>query len=148
MKRILLQTILLLIIIGFILGYSWYKNREIAYLQSRISVMTEDFSRLRQHLKEVESGIQIESGGELKEIPGFRVQIFVSRDEFETRQIEEQALMSFDESVYLIFDSPNYKIRVGDCRSRSEANELRQRAVGLGYKDAWVVQCKVLTTVR
>jgi hypothetical protein len=94
------------------------------------------------------AGTRSETGGELREMPGFRVQIFVGGDEFEARQMEEQALMSFDESVYLIFDSPNYKIRIGDCKTRTEANELRQRAVGSGYKDAWVVQCKIVTTIR
>jgi hypothetical protein len=94
------------------------------------------------------AGTRTESEGKVREVPGYRVQIFVSRDEFETRQMEEQALMSFEDSVYLIFDSPNYKIRVGDCLTRAEANELRQRAVARGYRDAWVVQCKVVTVIR
>ena len=82
------------------------------------------------------------------EMPGFRVQIFVTKEEFDARQVEEDALLQFEERVYLTFDSPNYKIRVGDCKTRSEANDLRQIALQRGYPDAWVVRCKILTTNR
>ena len=86
--------------------------------------------------------------GAAEEVLGFRVQVFATDLEFEARTVEEKALIDFEESVYLVFDSPNYKIRVGDCRSRAEANKLRQRAVELGYRDAWVVQCKVMASQR
>jgi len=88
----------------------------------------------------------IESG--LVELPGYRVQLFVTNEEFDARAVEEEALLQFDAAVYLSFDSPNYKIRVGDCKTRVEANELRQVAGKLGYRDAWVVQCKILTHNR
>lgn len=87
-------------------------------------------------------------GGEVEEVLGYRVQIFTSDSEFDARAVEDQALLRFDESVYLIFDSPNYKVRVGDCSSRAEANELRKKAVKLGYNDAWVVQSKVVVNGR
>ncbi len=89
---------------------------------------------------------QVETG--LVEIPGFRVQLFVTNEEFDARMAEEEALLQFDESVYLTFDSPNYKIRVGDCKTRAEATELRQKAAKLGYRDPWVVQCKIFTLSR
>jgi hypothetical protein len=84
----------------------------------------------------------------LKEVQGYRVQIYVTGEEFEARAIEEEALLQFDESVYLIFDPPNYKIRVGNCLTRTQANALREKAAKLGYRDAWVVRSKVLVPVR
>ncbi len=84
----------------------------------------------------------------LKEVQGYRVQIFVTGEEFEARAVEEEALLQFDESVYLIFDPPNYKIRVGNCLTRTQANDLREKAVKLGYRDAWVVRSKVLVPSR
>ncbi len=89
-----------------------------------------------------------EANSGIVEMPGFRVQIFVTKEEFEARLVEEEALLQFDESVYLSFDSPNYKIRVGDCKTRAKANKLRQTVVKSGYKDAWVVQCKILSSNR
>ena len=88
------------------------------------------------------------AAGAAEEVLGFRVQIFATDLEFEARTVEEEALIDFEQSVYLVFDSPNYKIRVGDCRSRAEANKLRQKAIELGYRDAWVVQCKVMASQR
>lgn len=96
-----------------------------------------------------EGSVREDVGGSgLEEVLGYRVQIFVSDQEFDARTMEEKALIEFDEPVYLIFDSPNYKVRVGDFRSRAEANTLRQKAVKMGYKDAWVVQSKVKLSDR
>ncbi|MBU0520211.1 SPOR domain-containing protein [bacterium] len=81
---------------------------------------------------------------EVMEVAGYRVQLYVTRDEFEARAVEEEALLTFDGSVYLIFDSPNYKIRIGDCTTRKSANELRDKAQKAGYRDAWVIQSKIL----
>lgn len=83
---------------------------------------------------------------EMVEVPGYRVQLVATDAEFEARAVEEKALIEFDENVYLIFDSPTYKVRIGDCVSRLEANELRKKAANLGYRDAWVVQSRVLVT--
>jgi len=91
---------------------------------------------------------RVDSKSGIVEIPGFRVQIFVTNEEYDARQVEEEAMLKFDENVYLSFDSPNYKIRIGDCATRSEANDLRSVAARTGYRDAWVVQCKVLTKTQ
>lgn len=89
---------------------------------------------------------QEEPSVNMVEVPGYRIQLLATDAEFEARAVEEKALIEFDENVYLIFDSPIYKVRVGDCVSRLEANELRRKAVKLGYRDAWVVQSRVLVT--
>ncbi|TKJ42341.1 hypothetical protein CEE37_01275 [candidate division LCP-89 bacterium B3_LCP] len=83
---------------------------------------------------------------ETVEVSGYRVQLFTTNVEFEARSVEEKALIEFDQNVYLIFDSPIYKIRIGDCLTRTEANKLRQVAVKRGYRGAWVVQSKVTVT--
>jgi phosphotransferase system IIA component len=90
---------------------------------------------------------QKEAEAAMEEVPGYRVQLFTSDVEFEARAVEEKALLEFDENVYLIFDSPTYKIRVGDCTSRLDANALRKKAFGLGYRDAWVIQSRVIVPV-
>ncbi|MCX6640993.1 MAG: SPOR domain-containing protein [bacterium] len=80
------------------------------------------------------------------EMSGFRVQLYASDFEEEARSYEERALLDFNENVYLTFDVPMYKIRIGDCRTRAEANLIRQEAENKGYAGAWVVRCKVLVT--
>ncbi|MFH1861965.1 MAG: SPOR domain-containing protein [bacterium] len=86
----------------------------------------------------------VSSKHRIREDNGFRVQISTTSLEVEARDVEQRAIVDFNTSVYLIFDPPNYKIRVGDCRTRAEANDLRLQAINLGYADAWVVQSRIL----
>ena len=77
-------------------------------------------------------------------ILGYRVQICATPDEQEARSYLHEALLKFpDQGVYLTFDSPYYKVRVGDCKSRFEAEELQKLVQKDGFPDAWVVRTKV-----
>ncbi|MBN1154283.1 SPOR domain-containing protein [candidate division KSB1 bacterium] len=79
-----------------------------------------------------------------KNVPGYRVQICAVADEMKAREIQQDAILKFLENVYLTFDSPYYKVRVGDCITRFEADMLQHSAIEKGFEDAWVVK----TTVR
>lgn len=108
-------------------------------------------SKLKPYARDRMSGRTTPKSGSVKateETAGFRVQIFATDLESEARTVEQEALIKFREGVYLVFDAPNYKIRVGDCLSRPEANDLRDKAVKLGYRDAWVVQSRVIPPER
>jgi hypothetical protein len=48
------------------------------------------------------------------------------------------------DSVYLLFDAPVYKVRVGDFVSRYEAGQKLPDIVELGYRDAWIVPDKIV----
>jgi len=77
-------------------------------------------------------------------VTGFRVQICAVSDEEGARQIHRDAILKFlDEEVYLIYDSPYYKVRVGNCLTRYEADKLQQLAIEKGFDDAWVVRTKI-----
>lgn len=78
------------------------------------------------------------SGG-TRQMSGFRVQIFAGADEQSARLVEEEARGEFDTRVYLSYDPPNYKVRLGDFVDRNEADQIRQDAYRKGYRDAWVV---------
>jgi len=106
-------------------------------------------SRLKSSAGQGESGgSRSSAGGALREAAGFRVQLIATESETLARQIEQDALMDFQESVYLTFDPPNYKVRVGDCISRADANVLLGKAVNSGFGNAWVVQCRVKVADR
>jgi hypothetical protein len=49
----------------------------------------------------------------------------------------------FPGEVYLQYDAPYYKVRVGNCLTRREGDLLQERAVRRGYRDAWVVRSLV-----
>jgi hypothetical protein len=74
---------------------------------------------------------------------GYRVQIFASTDQEEAKTVRRDAILRFDESVYLIFANPYYKVRVGDCLSRYVAENLQIIAEKKGYPDAWIVRTKI-----
>jgi hypothetical protein len=51
-----------------------------------------------------------------------------------------EARERFDEPVYLEYDAPYYKVRVGDCPTEEQGDELLKVSRRLGYPDAWLVR--------
>jgi len=78
-----------------------------------------------------------------RELPGFRVQLISTRDQEEARSMMRNAVISFSENVYREYANPYYKIRVGDFQSRYEASKLQEKAIKLGFPEAWVVRTVV-----
>jgi len=83
-----------------------------------------------------------------RQTSGFRVQIFAGADEQSARMVEEEARGEFDARVYLSYDPPNYKVRLGDFSERNEADKIRQDAYRKGYRDAWVVPDQIWVEPR
>lgn len=77
-------------------------------------------------------------------VNGFRIQLLATKDENQASDIKKQAILKFQEKVYLIFDPPYYRIRVGDCVTEQDAKTLKDEAINKGFADAWIVQSKVL----
>ena len=76
-------------------------------------------------------------------VDGFRVQVISTQDLNEANRLVMELSSLFRNEVYIIFDSPNYKIRVGNFRSRGNAEKIRQQIVNLGHRAAWIVRTKV-----
>jgi hypothetical protein len=82
-------------------------------------------------------------------VQGFRIQLFSSSDFEEANQFKvslQERLVS--DSVYIVFDPPVYKVRVGDYSTRYEANQRLLYYIDLGYRDAWVVPDRVYQRKR
>lgn len=73
----------------------------------------------------------------------YRVQIFTGLVHGEARQIAHVAEEIFDQPVYIDYEVPNYKVRVGDWVNRDQAERYRQKARTVGYTNAWVVMVSV-----
>lgn len=73
----------------------------------------------------------------------YRVQVFTGLVHGEARQIAHVAEEIFDQPVYIDYEVPNYKVRVGDWVNRDEAERYRQKARTVGYTNAWVVMVSV-----
>ncbi|MBI4417517.1 MAG: SPOR domain-containing protein [Ignavibacteriales bacterium] len=103
----------------------------------------------KDHEKQGESALPFEVPSdstvvETVEVQGFRIQVFASSsiDEASAAQIVAREKVGTD-SVYVVYDPPVYKVRVGDYATRLEANQRLPRLVHLGYTDAWVVSDKI-----
>ncbi len=81
-----------------------------------------------------------------KEVDGYRVQIFAVRSVEAATYAKAKAKENFQpqgQKVYLIFEAPFYKLRVGDFKDRNQAEKFRNLAKKMGYKEAFVVRSKV-----
>lgn len=81
----------------------------------------------------------ISSIDEINLIKGYRVQIVISQNEQELQDIKTEIEKSINEQIYIIFELPNYKLRVGNFVNRKEAESFQKKIVRLGYRTAWVV---------
>jgi len=73
---------------------------------------------------------------------GFRLEIFFSSGAAAREnavKIRTDFLRAFpDVSAYMLFSSPDFKVRVGDCRTKSEALQLKER-IKRNYPNAFLV---------
>ena len=75
---------------------------------------------------------------------GYRVQILSTRDPEEADTLKALLQGSFPGEVYVTYDPPNYKVRVGNYVNRPLAEESQDRLKRMGFRRAWVIRTKVL----
>ena len=76
-------------------------------------------------------------------IDGFRVQIFTGAGN-DSKEKAERALQEFSSTFpdvvgYLTYQQPNFKVRCGDFRSKSEARKLMKK-ISYQYPGAYIVK--------
>ena len=76
-------------------------------------------------------------------IEGFRVQVFATQDRVKADQLQEELTLRFKESIYIIFEAPNYKLRIGDFLDRDRAEILRRELAASGYPSSWILRTKI-----
>jgi hypothetical protein len=84
----------------------------------------------------------IELNGNRTGFPGYRIQIFFdsgSNSKIRAQSVYEEFAGKFPEvKAYLLFIAPNYKVRVGDFRTRLDATRLL-REIQADYPNAYVI---------
>ncbi len=84
------------------------------------------------------------ASAESEVVSGFRIQVTFSENIEVANQVKnELSALLPDEQVYVVYEAPYYKVRVGDFLSRPEANLNLRTLTERGYKDAWIVPDKV-----
>lgn len=80
---------------------------------------------------------------------GFRVQILSTRDVAEADSVRDNfvawadsVIAGYEPEAYVLFRSPNFRVRIGDFQDRDRALEF-SRLVRSKYPDAWVVHDRI-----
>lgn len=74
---------------------------------------------------------------------GFRVQIFASSTENNAAKVAADARSTFNDRVYVDYIAPYYKVRVGDCLTREDAEMMKNQARTLGYRGAFIIETMI-----
>jgi hypothetical protein len=84
---------------------------------------------------------------ETRYMEGFRVQVMASStEEGANKEAAQARAMIPEENVYVTYEAPYWKVRVGDCDIRQDAEYLKERLQNLGYSDAWIVKTQIDVT--
>lgn len=76
-------------------------------------------------------------------IPGYRVQIYFGGQRTKANETKSEFLKKYPEtSAYLIYQQPNFKIRVGDFRDRLQAYEFYMKLIA-DFKTAFIVKDEI-----
>ena len=72
---------------------------------------------------------------------GYRVQVLSTDDIDEANRVRAEVYeKTTRKEVYIIFEPPFYKVKVGDFTSKAEAENLRFKLSQLGYTESKIVQ--------
>ena len=81
---------------------------------------------------------------------GYRVQIYFGTDKTKAREVKSRFLASYSSEAhaYEIYEQPNFKIRVGDFRSRLEAYRFLKK-IRADFPASFIVASKIeMPTVK
>ncbi len=75
---------------------------------------------------------------------GFRVQIYFGTDKTKAKEVKSRFLASYasEAHAYEIYEQPNFKIRVGDFRSRLEAYRFLKK-IRADFPASFIVESKI-----
>jgi hypothetical protein len=113
--------------------------------QGRVTVDADPlFDTLGEHFRHLQE-LQMQNPDN-KGIEGYRVQIFFdSGTKSGDRALEAQEAFTEeyeDVPVYITWKAPNYRVRVGDFRTRLEAEKFLQQ-IARDYPNAWVIKDEI-----
>lgn len=78
-------------------------------------------------------------------VQGFRIQVFSSSGVDEATLMKDVVSEKFiGDSVYVVYDAPVYKVRIGDFVNHYEANQRLPEFIEKGYRDAWIVPDRII----
>ena len=74
---------------------------------------------------------------------GYRVQVLATRYFDRADSLAVIMKNTVSDSVYVDFETPNYKVRIGDFIDRESAESLQEDLVQKGYNSAWILRTRI-----
>ncbi|MCF7832848.1 MAG: SPOR domain-containing protein [Candidatus Marinimicrobia bacterium] len=78
------------------------------------------------------------------ESSGYRIQLISTQNLSEAITIKTQADSLYSVPVYVDFEPPNYKVRIGNYITKEEAMGIQTLMQEQGFKNAWLVPSKIV----
>lgn len=72
--------------------------------------------------------------GESGQTRGWRVQVFTTENEVAAQEYKNKVEIKLDMDAYIVVMYPYYKVRVGNCLTREEAEELENKVRAKGFE--------------
>ena len=132
LHKILFLLVVLFLLSGLaVMGFAQEKNNEKGHIQiiqdDKVDLLVSKHIQINQNRKSME---------------GYRIQIFFdsgNNSKTKAQSIYEGFKAKYpDVGAYLSFKSPNYKVSVGDFRSRLDAQRFLNDII-LEYPNAWII---------
>ncbi len=77
-------------------------------------------------------------------LPGFRVQVLNTNDRGKAISVKTRLLQEFPaEKTYLIYQSPYFKIQIGNCKTRKDAESLKKLVNRIYPSEVFIVPATI-----
>ncbi len=78
-------------------------------------------------------------------LQGFRVQLFSTAVYDDASAFRNSLSAAFPDAwIYMVYEAPSFKIRIGDFTNRSDATLFVAELSKKGFRDGWIVQDKII----
>ena len=81
-------------------------------------------------------------------IEGFRVQMLATGDRGKAENLKNELFLNYVDDIYVVFEAPNYKVRMGNFIDRKNAEKFRQILVNSGYPSAWIIRTRIEPKIK
>jgi hypothetical protein len=76
-------------------------------------------------------------------MPGYRIQIYFGTDRNKANEIRTAFIADHNDTpAYLLYHQPNFKVRIGDFKTRLEAVKAMQ-VISISYSNAFIVKDEI-----
>lgn len=126
------RSLLLFIVVLFFAKFSFANDTIIVHKDARLDVLVQKQAAINKR------SAMMTSAGLYK---GFRIQVISTSNRDEAIKTKTDLLTNFpDQKSYLVFQSPSFKVRIGNFLKREDAENFRKQLVDLYPQGGYIVE--------